>query len=249
MVDAKRRGAVMGAAAVALLAVGAPAEAFRAGPPPARTGSMASGGQSCRQCHGNNAGSGMVEILGVPAIYEPGTTYDLSVRVSDPVQLGGGFQLSVETGAGAHVGTLIRSDTTNTRFASTIPANTVWLEHSGTGVNNAVANWVANGNSATYTFQWQAPAGDAGPITFWAAGNAINNNFNSLGDIIYLSQVTTVFELCFADIDGDGMVGSSDLSQLLGAWGTNNPAADLDMSGNVDSTDLSQMLGSWGPCS
>ncbi len=61
------------------------------------------------------------------------------------------------------------------------------------GVNNAVANWVAGSNSATYTVQWQAPATDVGTLTFWAAGNAINNNFSSSGDTIYLTNVAATF--------------------------------------------------------
>lgn len=54
---------------------------------------------------------------------------------------------------------------------------------------------------------------------------------------------------CPADLDGDGQVGSSDLSILLGNWGTADAASDLDASGAVGSADLSILLGSWGPCS
>ncbi|MEC9372833.1 MAG: hypothetical protein VYC34_03280, partial [Planctomycetota bacterium] len=53
---------------------------------------------------------------------------------------------------------------------------------------------------------------------------------------------------CPADLDGDGNVGPADLGALLGAWGTNDPAADLDGSGTVGSEDLGALLGSWGPC-
>jgi hypothetical protein len=53
---------------------------------------------------------------------------------------------------------------------------------------------------------------------------------------------------CPADIDRDGAVGSSDLGQLLSAWGTNSAAADLDRDGSVGSSDLGILLSSWGGC-
>jgi len=47
------------------------------------------------------------------------------------------------------------------------------------------------------------------------------------------------------DLDGDGVVGGSDLAVLLGAWGGSG-AADLDGNGVVDGGDLAIVLGSWG---
>jgi len=49
-----------------------------------------------------------------------------------------------------------------------------------------------------------------------------------------------------SDFDGDGVVGSSDLAILLGAWGTRGGVHDLDDSGVVGSGDLATLLGSWG---
>ena len=49
-----------------------------------------------------------------------------------------------------------------------------------------------------------------------------------------------------ADLDGDGVVGGSDLSILLAAWGTKGGAADLDQDGWVGGSDLSILLASWG---
>ncbi len=53
---------------------------------------------------------------------------------------------------------------------------------------------------------------------------------------------------CPADIDGDGVVGSTDLALLLGFWGSADSSADLDGDGVVGSADLAQLIGSWGPC-
>ena len=51
---------------------------------------------------------------------------------------------------------------------------------------------------------------------------------------------------CPADLNGDGSVGSADLSILLGGWGTASP--DLNNDGVVGSADLSVLLGAWGAC-
>jgi hypothetical protein len=54
---------------------------------------------------------------------------------------------------------------------------------------------------------------------------------------------------CVPDLNGDEVVNSDDLFQLLGAWGP-CPECDADLTGDdaVDSDDLFQLLGSWGPC-
>ncbi len=52
---------------------------------------------------------------------------------------------------------------------------------------------------------------------------------------------------CPADLNGDDVVGPSDLSLLLGAWATQG-AADLDGNGTVGSSDLLALLSAWGPC-
>lgn len=53
---------------------------------------------------------------------------------------------------------------------------------------------------------------------------------------------------CIADLDGDGFVGGSDLSMVLGGWGTSDPMADLDGNGLVQGADLAIVLGAWGDC-
>lgn len=67
----------------------------------------------------------------------------------------------------------------------------------------------------------------------------------SLGDAFLRISVATK-EPCPADLDGDGVVGSSDLASLLGSWGAGGPA-DFD-GGGVGASDLATLLGSWGPC-
>lgn len=47
------------------------------------------------------------------------------------------------------------------------------------------------------------------------------------------------------DLDGDGLVGPSDLAILLGAWGSTGGPADLDGDGSVGASDLAILLGAW----
>jgi hypothetical protein len=47
------------------------------------------------------------------------------------------------------------------------------------------------------------------------------------------------------DINEDGAVDGLDLSILLGAWGTDDPAADIVVDGLVDGGDLAALLGNW----
>lgn len=235
--------AAFGVAALA----SSPALAYRGGPIAGVTGSPASLGNTCRLCHGNAAGGGSVQILNAPAQYQANQVYELTIRVSDPAQRGGGFEISVETPAGVHVGQLLIVEPLYTLYADSFPPEQ-WVSHSFEGVERAVANWAAMGNAAEYRVGWRAPATDMGTIRFYVAGNAINDNFDHTGDRIYTTNAVSTFRApCPADLDGNGQVGASDLAALLGAWGASGPA-DLDGDGQVGSSDLAALLGAWGPC-
>lgn len=70
------------------------------------------------------------------------------------------------------------------------------------------------------------------------------------GDLIMANALLFVArEVCVGDIDGDGQVGASDLSLLLGSWGPNPGSnADFNSDGAVGAPDLAILLGAWGPC-
>ncbi len=185
---------------VTILLISSQAGANSFGPFAGNTGSIASAGNSCAQalCHTGATGSGGVEILGAPGSYEVNAIYDLRVRIHDAAQLAAGFQLSVEDASGAHVGTLIVTDAVNTALNFVSPS---WIQHTLTGVNNSAINWAASGHAVEYAFQWRAPSTDAGGLTFWAAGNAVNRDFFNTFDHVYLTS-TTSFALLDSDLDG-----------------------------------------------
>jgi hypothetical protein len=50
------------------------------------------------------------------------------------------------------------------------------------------------------------------------------------------------------DLDGDGVVGASDLAALIAAWGAcGGCAEDLDGDGVVGASDLAALIAAWGP--
>ncbi len=53
---------------------------------------------------------------------------------------------------------------------------------------------------------------------------------------------------CPGDLNSNGVVDASDLSVLLGAWGSSTAGPDIDNNGIVDAADLAALLGNWGPC-
>ncbi len=157
--------------------------AFSSGPPSGLNGSTASGGSDCSGCHSGSPGPGSVEIIGAPASYQAGALYNLTIRVADPGQVGAGYQFSVEDALGAAIGTLSPTDA-NSQF------NNGFINHTSAGVSTSITDWASLGNAAEFQFTWQAPAADAGALTFWAIGNAIDNSGSFSGDTLYLTNQT-----------------------------------------------------------
>lgn len=84
---------------------------------------------------------------------------------------------------------------------------------------------------------------------FWVLTKA--TSIDSFGRIVGVGRhkgLTRAFVLTPilpADVDGDGIVGQTDLAILLGAWGSSDATYDLDGSGTVDAPDLAVLLGAW----
>jgi len=53
---------------------------------------------------------------------------------------------------------------------------------------------------------------------------------------------------CTADIDGNGIVGVSDILIVIDPWGSSNGSADIDGSGSVGVGDLLTLVDAWGAC-
>ena len=167
---------------------------------------------------------------------------------------------------------------TNTTFDITYvsdgatPASDIQL-HGFITVDGGTSDFVVTGADLGFgsgpgtfkgTYQTDALNGVADPSFFFPPYawvdlqiDAINGGINSSGYFVDSFITCDVIpappcepsEPCPADLDGDGVVGASDLAQLLASWGAcGKCSSDLDGNGSVDPTDLAQLLASWGPC-
>jgi hypothetical protein len=133
---------------------------------------------NCTLCHNTSAPilNSSVVSLTVPADYELNTTYAINVSSSSE-NARQGFQLSAEDATGIKVGDFTDDGANNQVFNSPLGDRGEAVTHTAPG--NLVRSW---------TFDWTSPSSDVGPITFYAAVNESNFDFNSTGDIIHLKQ-------------------------------------------------------------
>ncbi len=236
-----RRGTVtqrlLVATALATVVAGIPiALGLRSGSGPGFNGGAAGSGFTCAVCHGFNIGSGFVEILDAPRRYRPGMVYDLTVRIEAPEEDGAGFELSAERngrfcvggdndGASCsfasncpggkctnHTGTFVLQDSLRTQFASGAHN---YVTSTLDGVDDSVSTWAANGQSVEFQVQWQAPNADAGPVTLFAAANALLDGPSfTFVDTRYYANHTTFQFARDSDADGDLDVDLRDFATL-----------------------------------
>lgn len=183
----------------ALILITAAAAAGRSNGPAFRaTGAPGDNPLACTQCHNTfplNSGKGSVRIVfPAGAEYKAGATYRLKVQVRDPDQVRWGFQLTARLAsdpAAAQAGDLVpvndqvRVVCQDGAAKPCGPGNPIQLiMHTAAGTRNGTASGV------DFEFDWTAPPAGAGPVAFYAAGNAANGNGNNQGDYIYTSSLT-----------------------------------------------------------
>ena len=143
------------------------------------------GENNCTQCHdsfGANTGTGSVTITSNMTNWEyvPGQTYQVSVTVaqSNVSLFGLGFEALQSSGANA--GTLTPGTGTQIKNALVGGNQRANIVHT--------LNGGASANTHTFSFTWTAPSTNVGAITFYAAGNATNNNGSDTGDRVYTAS-------------------------------------------------------------
>ena len=160
--------------------------AYEFQPPAAKTGAPAEG--TCIDCHGGsllNEAGGSVSIGGIPNSYVPTQTYTITVTVRHPTQHRWGFELVPLTTNNMMAGVF----TNTTLFTDVQVLNgKTYMGH--TNQRGAEGTFPAQPDSATWTFSWTAPGASAGTVTFYAAGNAANNNNLNTGDKIYTTSIS-----------------------------------------------------------
>lgn len=145
----------------------------------------APGEQNCTGCHSGTAQDGSNEnnltILddgSTPVTtYIPGAQYTVNLAMnSNPVKKG--FQATALSSTDAMAGSFA-AQAGNTSINGTTRK---YANHTSTSNTSAAA--------PVWAWTWTAPATNVGDITFYVASNKTNNNGNTSGDVIYLSQHT-----------------------------------------------------------
>jgi len=154
--------------------------------PPPGTVAGAPGNGTCgsSSCHNTmaNAGSGAISInfdMG-GTDYIPGNTYNLTVSIQDATKSNWGFEaVAYDNTTNAQVGSF------NTA-ANLANAN---LSYQTSGGDDYIGHSSANTATSDWTFEWVAPAGAVGDLTFYVSGIAGNDNNNKSGDNLYTNNV------------------------------------------------------------
>lgn len=158
-----------------------PAMSNTSSAPAGRTGSPGDGSNCTNGCHAGTATTqaGMITSTIPGTGYLPGQTYTVTGTVSMAGKVKFGFEISPQNTVGTKLGTVIITDVTKTQVIG-----------SGKYVTHKTAGTSFSSGTATWSFDWTAPAAGTGAVTFYGAFNISNNANNSSGDIIRLSSLT-----------------------------------------------------------
>ncbi|MBS1795592.1 MAG: VCBS repeat-containing protein [Acidobacteria bacterium] len=197
-----------------------PVHASEGGAPTGRTG--APGETTCTGCHSQNTGVGHLTVT-APANYTPGQTYTIQVQqtTTDTSRSNWGFEIISLTGT-TMAGTFANT-TANTRIRTASTKNYVTQTTAGT--------FPGQTGTATWTFNWTAPATNVGSVTFYAAGLQGDGGGDTGGDQTYTTsvvsqpQATVVIHHGFADFDADGKADASVFRPSTGVWYLNRSTA------------------------
>jgi len=187
-----------GAAVLVLAAVVSLAAANSGGPPISSTGTPKIGSvpaeATCNRsgCHAGNAlnnGQGQIELLGLPAAYDPGASYEVTVRLGSTSNSSASRRWGFEmTAVGAADGKSTNAGTwtigEELRKASNPVRERDYVSHNFAGIHQGSAS------PSEWTLTWNAPAEDQGTILFYFAGNAANGNGGPSGDFIYTGNLS-----------------------------------------------------------
>ena len=157
---------------------------YSSGSPAGKTGAPGEGAFSCTECHPGPINDGTSQNLltvydeGVEITsYMPGEVYTVSLVLVDE-NVKEGFQATVlDNNYDNMAGTFLTSGSVGTQIVSWLGRD--YATHISASTNAGNVSW---------DWEWQAPATESGPVTFYVASNIANGNGTSTGDAIYLSQ-------------------------------------------------------------
>lgn len=162
-------------------------EMLTSGAPPASTGAPQEKTCATSGCHSDkplNNGPGNISINFNNGVlqYEPGKIYDIMVTLSQDSIKRFGFELvALKNANDSNTGEIIITDTDKMQIVSAMGKKYITYKYPGT-------NPVSDGKGQ-WQFKWKAPDNNEGPITFYTAGVAANNNAVQTGDDTYTNKL------------------------------------------------------------
>ena len=177
-----RNSSILSILAVAALALPASLMASTSNPPDLYVlhGEATAKAVSCTACHANGAsGNGSLTLEGLPAKFEAGKTYSLTVKLSHGGAKKAGFRLAAQTPTGAQAGKIINRD----------PSMDVHVAQTVTFLKQSYNGTVTNGADRSWTFQWKAP--ETGSAVFSVEGVAGNGDGSVREDHTYTFSAST----------------------------------------------------------
>ncbi len=139
-------------------------------------------GRTCATsgCHsgGSSFRAGMIGS-NIPASgYVPGQTYTITGTVMESGRSKFGFEITPQDSSGNLIGTLVRTNTAQTKIVN-----------GGRSMTHTSSGSSGSGSMKSWSFDWTAPAAGSGDFAFWGAFNASNSNSSTSGDIILTSNL------------------------------------------------------------
>jgi hypothetical protein len=154
--------------------------AYAEGAPPGFSGGFKE--ESCHACHFHeplNSDGGRLAIEGVPARFEAGQRYTLTVTLTRAGMKRAGFQLAIRfRDSGAQAGTLAPMSAEGERV--TVETQT-GVQYAG---QKKVGSLVVATDPTRWTVEWIAPERGE-PVIVHVSANAADGNENADGDFVY----------------------------------------------------------------
>lgn len=214
-------------------------------PPPAeKTGAPNEG--TCMECHFDNElnAEGGSFVLTTPDTYEPNAVYTIIVDLARAGQVKWGFEMTAVNAGGAAAGEFKSDDSGNTALSEAAEKQYIHHTLAGTATGTPDAH--------RWEFQWIAPDADVGPVTFYAAGNAANDDGSGLGDYVYTAQSETTAFVPVAgvslevvgDTEGTTMDAIAGVTYTLKVTNTGNIADKVTLAASAEIGIEGSVLGS-----
>lgn len=144
----------------------------------------APGESSCTGCHAGTANSGAAVIewnIGDGGTYVPGTQYTATVKMKRPGREKFGFScLALQDAGNVNLGGFSLLETVRTRTYADGPRD--YVSHTPCGADAQ--------DSTEWSFTWQAPATNVGPVTIYMANLVANHSHSLSGDETYTRTIT-----------------------------------------------------------